>query len=51
MVGGNASSNLFWDETDFGTMADKQWVNLQCSLPQAFTLREIGYTYNEDIGT
>jgi hypothetical protein len=37
--------------SDYGSDTNAQWVNLQCSLPQAFTMREIGFNTEENIGS
>jgi hypothetical protein len=38
----NSDGQFFWDGTQYGSDALKQAVNLQCSLPQSFTLMDIG---------
>jgi hypothetical protein len=41
-VSAGSDGQFFWDGTQYGNDALKQAVNLQCSLPQGFTLMDIG---------
>ena len=45
------SDFISWSTADYGSADKSKWTNLQCSLPQAFTIREIGMTYPENVGT
>jgi hypothetical protein len=46
-----SSASFYYDTDDYGTSIDKQWVNLQCSLPPGYSMREVAMMYDEDIGT
>jgi hypothetical protein len=48
---GADGSQLEWSTADYGTDGDKQWVNLQCSLPPGIVIEEIHMAYAEDIGS
>jgi hypothetical protein len=50
-VPANTTSTVSWNTSNYGTNEEQQWVNLQCALPPGYALREIGYVYDEDIGT
>jgi hypothetical protein len=49
-VAAGGTANILWDADQYGTNANQQWVNLQCSVPSAFTMREIFFSYDEDVG-
>ena len=36
-----------WTTSDYGTSADNQWVNIQCSLPPGWTMQEVGSAFAE----
>ena len=45
-----ASNFIGWNTSDYGSDLNAQWVNLQCSVPQSFTMREIGFNIEEYVG-
>jgi hypothetical protein len=50
-VAAGAVASTVWTNADYGNDANKQWVNLQCSLPSGVVIREIGADMHEEIGT
>jgi hypothetical protein len=51
-IAAGASGSISWNGTDYGSQnLNAQWVNLQCSLPQSFTLQEVQFIYSEEVGT
>ena len=47
---GGGEAAIVWNTEDYGTDATSQWVNLQCSLPQAVTMREVFFRFDQDVG-
>jgi hypothetical protein len=39
-----------WSTADYGTGTNMQWVNLQCSVPAGWNIREVYVLYNENVG-
>jgi hypothetical protein len=48
---GADGSQLEWGTADYGSNADKQWVNLQCSLPPGIVIEEVHMAYAEEVGS
>jgi hypothetical protein len=42
---------LAWNSADYGTDVNTQWVNLQCSVPAGWSMRELGVVYSENVGS
>jgi hypothetical protein len=48
-IGAAAFETLTWTQSDYGASQNQQPLNLQCSLPPAGVLRDIGYYYDEPV--
>jgi hypothetical protein len=49
-IGGGGTGSIFWDTTDYGSSNHNQWVNIQCSLPAGWVMREVGSLFDENVG-
>jgi hypothetical protein len=49
-VAGGAEGSVTWDFNDYGFSSNMQWVNLQCSLPAGWSMRDIYFSYAEEVG-
>jgi hypothetical protein len=41
---------IVWNTEDYGVDPSAQWVNLQCGIPQAVSMREVFYRFDQDVG-
>ena len=49
-IAAGATGHLQWTTADYGSDNNMQWVNLQCSVPPAFSMREVGFGFEQEIG-
>jgi hypothetical protein len=50
-VAAGGTSQINWNTSDYGSGTDTQWVNVQCSVPAGWSMRELSYFYEEEVGT
>jgi hypothetical protein len=49
-LAGPTTGALVWTEADYGSSADTQWANIQCSVPAGWLMRELVFSYAENVG-